>query len=141
MAGLSAQDRTDTFMLMAKKAGKGMGIHVDQSGGKCVITFNGEATRQQAHELRTSFIKMLIDFDEVTVDLRGADRVDLPLLQLLCSAHRSAARLSKRLVFAGARPEFLEQTASSAGYLRQTGCRFDRDKTCLWTAQYKRSAQ
>jgi len=118
-----------------------MGIHVDQSEKKCVITCEGEVTQQQVHELRASFIKMLINVDEVVFDLQSVGRADLPLLQLLCSAHRSAARLSKRFVFAGARPDFLEKTAGSAGYLRHIGCSLDKDSTCLWTGQYNRSAR
>jgi anti-anti-sigma regulatory factor len=118
-----------------------MGIHIDQSDSKCVITCDGEVTQQQVHELRTSFIKMLINVDEVAFDLRNATHADLPLLQLLCSAHRSAARLQKRFVFAGPLPVILEKAAEEAGYLRQTGCSLDKDSTCLWTAKYNRRAQ
>ena len=116
-----------------------MGIRVDQSEKKCVIICEDEVTQQQVHELRASFIKMLINVDEVAFDLQSVGRADLPLLQLLCSAHRSAARLNKRFLFAGARPDLLEKTAESAGYLRHLGCSLDKDSTCLWTEQYKRS--
>ena len=118
-----------------------MGIQIDQSDNKCVITCDGEVTRQQVHELRASFIKMLITVDEVAFDLRNATHADLPLLQLLCSAHRSATRLQKRFVFAGPLPVILEKAAEEAGYLRQTGCSLDKDSTCLWTAKYNRRAQ
>jgi hypothetical protein len=84
---------------------------------------------------------MLINVDEVAFDLQNVVRADLPLLQLLCSAHRSASRLNKRFAFAGAWPDILEKTASSAGFLRQTGCSLDKDRTCLWTSPYNRSAQ
>jgi ABC-type transporter Mla MlaB component len=115
-----------------------MGIRIDQTDKKCVITCEGDLTHQQMQELRTSFIKMLINVDEVAVDLQNIVRADLPLLQLLCSAHRSATRLNKRFTFAGAWPDILEKTAGSAGYLRQTGCSHDTDRTCLWTSQDNR---
>jgi anti-anti-sigma regulatory factor len=118
-----------------------MGIRVDQSEKKCVITCEGDITQPQVHELRTSFIKALINVDEVVLDLQGVANADLPLIQLLCSAHRSAARLNKRFTFAGARPDILDTTAGSAGYLRQIGCSLDKDSSCLWTDQYKRSAR
>jgi anti-anti-sigma regulatory factor len=127
-------------LLVADKAGIIMSIRIDQSEKKCVITCEGEITQQQVQELRASFIKMLINVDEVAFDLQGSGHVGLALLQLLCSAHRSAARLNKRFVFAGARPDLLEKTAGTAGYLRQSGCSLDQDKTCLWTAQPNRSA-
>jgi hypothetical protein len=118
-----------------------MGIRIDRSDKKCVITCDGEVTQQQVHELRGAFIKMLIDVDEVAFDLQGTGHAGLPLLQLICSAHRSAARLNKRFFFAGTLPDLLEKSAGAAGYLRQSGCSLDQDKTCLWTAQYNRSAQ
>jgi anti-anti-sigma regulatory factor len=115
-----------------------MGIRIDQTDKKCVITCEGDVTHQQLHELRTSFIKMLINVDEVAVDLQNINRADLPLLQLLCSAHRSATRLDKRFSFAGVWPPILEQTAGSAGFLHQNGCSLDKDRTCLWTSQDNR---
>jgi len=118
-----------------------MGIRIDQSDRKCVITCDGDVTQQQVHELRTSFITMLLNVDEVALELQRVTHADLPLIQLLCSAHRSATRLNKRFAFAGARPDILEKIAGSAGYLRQAGCSLDKDSTCLWTAQYNRRAQ
>lgn len=115
-----------------------MGIRIDQSDRECVITCQGDVTQQQMHELRTSLIAMLLKFDEVAFALESVARVELPLIQLLCSAHRSATRLNKRFTFAGALPDILEKTAGSAGYLRQAGCSLDKDSTCLWTVQSER---
>ena len=115
-----------------------MSIRVDQTDKKCVIICDGDVTQQQMHELRTSIIKMLINVDEVAVDLQNVARAGLPLLQLLCSAHRSATRLNKRFTFAGAWPDILERTAGSAGFLHQTGCSLDKDRTCLWASQDNR---
>jgi hypothetical protein len=121
-----------------------MGISIDRSEGKGLITCDGEVTLQQVHELRKAFIKILIDVDEAVFELQNgnaAGGADLPLIQLLCSAHRSATRLNKRFTFAGARPDFVEKTAESAGFLRQAGCSLDKDNTCLWSAQYSRRAR
>ena len=118
-----------------------MGIRIERSDRACVITCEGDVTQQQVHELRTSFITMLLKVDEVAFELRSVARVNLPLIQLLCSAHRSATRLNKRFTFAGVRSELLEKTAGSAGYLRQAGCSLDKDSTCLWAAQDNRSVR
>jgi len=115
-----------------------MGIRIDRSEGSCIITCDGDVSRQELHELRSSFIKTLINDDEVAVDLQQVAKADLPLIQLLCSAHRSAARLNKRFRFTGTRPDILERAAGSAGYLRQAGCNLDKDSTCLWTDHYCR---
>ena len=117
-----------------------MDIRIDQSGRKCVITCGGDLTAHQLHDVRTALIKALIDFDEVALDLQSITNTNLACLQLLCSAHRSAGRLDKQLTFTGPRPEILNTIAASAGYLRQVGCRLDKDRTCLWTEQYARRA-
>jgi anti-anti-sigma regulatory factor len=117
-----------------------MGIRIDQSERKCVITCDGELTDNQLHDVRTALIKGLINSEEVALDLQNITNTDLACLQLLCSAHRSAGRLDKHFTFAGPRPDMLNRVAASAGYLRQVGCRLDKDRTCLWTEQYDRRA-
>jgi anti-anti-sigma regulatory factor len=116
-----------------------MGIRIDKTDRKCIITCDGDITvQQQLHELRMSFIKTLIDVDEVAIDIQNVTHADLPLIQLLCSAHRSATRLNKRFTFTGPRPDILNRFAASAGYLRHVGCGLDTSRTCLWTTQYDR---
>ncbi len=117
-----------------------MSIRIDQSGRKCVITCDGDLTGHQLPDVRTALIKALIDSDEVALDLQNITNADLVCLQLLCSAHRSAGRLDKRFTFARPRLDMLNRVAASAGYLRQVGCRLDKDRTCLWTEQYDRRA-
>ena len=117
-----------------------MGIRIEQSGGKGVITCDGELTAHELHDVRIALIKALIDFEEVALDLENVKNTDLACLQLLCSAHRSAGRLDKHLTFTGPRPDIVNRVAESAGYLRRSGCRLDKDHTCLWTDLYGRRA-
>ncbi len=99
---------------------------------KWLLVFEGEKTILQADELRKILIKALIDANHVEMDFEKATAVDLSCLQLLCSAHRSAVRLNKRLMFAGGRPEVLKQAMEAAGYSRVIGCQLDCEKSCLW---------
>ena len=103
-----------------------------QSGKQGNLTLDGNLTVNQAEELRMLLIKALIDAEHVQVDFGPVSEVDLSCLQLLCSAHRSAGRMKRRLSLSGRWPEPFEKTVKEAGYTRLTGCRFDVDHNCLW---------
>lgn len=111
-----------------------MGATLNRSGDKAVITLDGDATLPQAEELRSALIKALIDSDDVAIVLENVREVDLSCLQLLCSAHRSAARLKKRVALSGDLPAVFRDTVAAAGFDRLKGCKLDTEKSCLWTA-------
>jgi anti-anti-sigma regulatory factor len=103
-----------------------------RTGNKGVITLDGDVTLQQAEELRRVLIKALVDADEVSLDMEKVQQADLSCLQLLCSAHRSAARFTKKFAFSGCPPKALKDAVETAGFSRVTGCKLDCDKSCLW---------
>ena len=103
-----------------------------RTGNKGVVTLDGDVTLQQAEELRCVLIKALVDADEVSLEMEKVQKVDLSCLQLLCSAHRSATRFEKKLVFSGCPPQALKDAVEVSGFSRVTGCRLDCDKSCLW---------
>ncbi len=103
------------------------------TGSEGTVTLEGNLTVDRAEEMRMLFIKALIDADRVTVRIGKVTDVDLSCLQLLCSAHRSAARMNRHLVFDGDWPDPFRQAVLDAGYSRLTGCRLDKDNSCLWT--------
>ncbi len=96
------------------------------------MTLDGDLTLSQAGELRTLLIKALINADRVVLEFGSVTDIDLSALQLLCSAHRSAVRLNKQLIFSGEWPGLFKQAVSDAGYARFAGCHLDRENSCLW---------
>lgn len=109
-----------------------MGAIFTRTGNKGVITIDGDATLQEAEDLRRVLIKALVDADEVSLNMEKVQKVDLSCLQLLCSAHRSATRFTKKLAFSGRLPQALKNAVEVSGFSRVTGCRLDCDKSCLW---------
>lgn len=103
-----------------------------RSKNKGVITLEGELTLPHAAEMRKTFLKALLDSDDVSIAFGNVQDADLSCLQLLCCAHRSAVRLKKRVRFAGALPRIFEDLAKAAGFSRQQGCRRMCEKSCLW---------
>jgi anti-anti-sigma regulatory factor len=105
------------------------------SGKQGSITLDGKLTVGRAEEMRMLLIKALIDSDDVRVGFGAVEDVDLSCLQLLCSAHRSAARMKKHFSLSGHRPELFTRTVKEAGFTRLVGCRLDADHSCLWVAR------
>ena len=104
------------------------------SVGNETIILEGDLTLPRAEELKGLFVKALATADSVHIRFGAVHDVDLSLLQLFCSAHRSAESAKKQLTIEGAAPKTLTEAANAAGYSRLTGCKLDSDKTCLWVA-------
>ena len=111
-----------------------MGVTLKRSGDTRIVLLEGDLTLPQAPEIRTAFMKALVEADDVLICFGNVRELDLSCLQLLCSAHRSAARLKKRVRFEGDVPKKLYDAADIAGYSHLKGCKFDAGKSCLWIA-------
>ncbi len=109
-----------------------MALTYHEANNQGTLKLDGNLTLAQAEELRMLLIKAVINVDQVTLEFGNVHEVDLSCLQLLCSAHRSAVRMNKRVAFAGRRPEAFNKVVRDAGYARSTGCHLDCFGSCLW---------
>jgi hypothetical protein len=67
----------------------------------------------------------------------AADAIgDMALLQLLCSAHRTALRAGKRLELGNEPPGQFRMVMDLAGLSRHIGCAQDDTDSCLWKRIY-----
>ncbi len=111
-----------------------MGSQMQISGNTCTITLEGDVTLPHSEELKKVLIKALLDTDDISVHTENLRETDLSCLQLLCSAHRSAVRLKKRIAFAGTAGKAFKDAVDESGFARVRGCKLDCEKNCLWTA-------
>jgi anti-anti-sigma regulatory factor len=102
-------------------------------GGELVL--EGRLTIENAERIRGRLIDALDKSDHVVVDLGVDIEVDLSFLQLLCSAHYTAAAANKTFRLKKAPSGIFRRVIREAGYLRKTGCSRDRKKTCLWAME------
>jgi len=107
-------------------------MHVEEADGRRILRVCGELCLANLGMLRDGLKEQLQTEQTVCVDAAAITAVDLPGLQLLCSAHRTYRRAGAQLELQ-ARPEVLRQAAACAGYDAGTSiCPF-RDHTCLWS--------
>ncbi|MFH0724820.1 MAG: STAS domain-containing protein [Pseudomonadota bacterium] len=96
-----------------------------------VLTLRGELTIARAEELKAALSESLQGAASVRIQLADVGAVDLSCLQLLCSAHRTAAVLGKSLTLEGEVPPMIRETMKYAGFTRQKGCAFSPHTNCL----------
>jgi len=97
-----------------------------------VVALRGDLTIAHAADLKQLLHESLDRSQRIAVRLEDVTAVDLSCLQLLCSAHRTASTLDKRLTLEGARPSLFRQAMQQAGFMRQKGCSLNHNTTCLW---------
>ncbi|MCP3175670.1 STAS domain-containing protein [Desulfuromonas sp. KJ2020] len=105
---------------------------IEESGGISLVRLKGALTIQEVAELKTLLQQALSQSDQVVVDCSQAQKMDFPWLQLLCSAHRTAARAGKSLTLASL-PASLEGLKTEAGFDRHCSCPLSNaPDNCLW---------
>lgn len=72
-------------------------------------------------ELRDRLITALAENDSVVVDAGKAQSVDISVLQLLASAHRSANAAGKQISLSAGKSGVLQQALQRAGFLSAAG--------------------
>jgi ABC-type transporter Mla MlaB component len=112
----------------------------EKSGKAGVLKFEGEVTVQQAEEIKDKLMQALGRVENIYVDISKVSEADLSLLQLMCSAHRTAVTMHKGFHISGPVPEYLRQLAEMAGFRRDRSCRLDSTKTCIWVGMFRPTA-
>lgn len=109
-----------------------MGATLKKSGDRKIVVLDGDLTLPHAEALKNAFQNALREADDVAIAFENIREVDLSLLQLFCSLHRSAAQQKKHVKLEGNAPEALKDAVEAAGFSRHAGCKLDLDKSCLW---------
>jgi ABC-type transporter Mla MlaB component len=102
-----------------------------KEGAKTVVA-SGPMTVATANKMKAVLVEALGSADAVTVSLENIAGVDVAFLQLLCSAHRTAAEGGKTLTVTGTDREPVASLLRQAGFLRHIGCHESTRRSCLW---------
>ncbi len=105
---------------------------VHQSGKENFLKLQGALTIYQAEELKGRFVETVGKTDKVIIDVGDVTEIDLPCLQLFCSAHRTSLGLGKSFRIAGNRSPVLREFLHNAGYDHHAGCASQANNQCPW---------
>lgn len=81
------------------------------------LTLTGDLTISRAADILSLLRESLQAGDEVRIILQEVSRVDLSCLQLLCSAHRTAAAAGKVLTLETPVPNVFRKLMRQAGFI------------------------
>ena len=96
------------------------------------LVVEGALTVSRVADVRDELLNALQTVEKVSLDLRAVNEIDLSVLQLICSAHKTAVKMEKMFELIDSSTGVAKNTAGLNGFLRQQGCSVDKDKTCLW---------
>lgn len=99
-----------------------------------LLELEGAATIEAAAQLHQVLLDGLQNHDQVQVDCSHTSSIDIYVLQLLCSAHRSSVAWKKQLTFHGQPAEPVIQAIKNSGFMRDLGCALcPEDVACMWS--------
>ena len=103
---------------------------IEESGNNKTLIVNGELPISNAAAMQGGLIRSLESPEDLIIDLEEVSDVDLSFLQLLCSVHKTSRELNKHITMSGKCPQVFRDAVRKAGYLQQSGCRFNCDNIC-----------
>ena len=107
----------------------------DKDRGK--LTLEGDLTIGRIRNIHDDLRHSLEKVQHLDIDISGGEETDLSFLQLLCSAHRTAAQTNKTLALTGDIPDVFRQAVEDNGYGGSGSCGGETGKTCLWMSEKK----
>ncbi|MDA8104380.1 MAG: STAS domain-containing protein [Nitrospiraceae bacterium] len=107
------------------------------ASGPGELTLTGSLTVANAAAILKIIRETLAREDRLVIRVGEDAEVDVSFLQILCSAHRTAAELNKCLQLDTGETGKFYSAARAAGYVRTKGCSRDRDGSCLWAREGK----
>ena len=100
--------------------------------GKAYLKPGGELSVAQAADFKDALVNSLARAAEIEINLESVNTIDLACLQLMCAAHRSAAKEGKSLFIKDSTlPVFIE-AKELAGFNYSKPCRHVTTGDCLW---------
>ena len=112
-----------------------MEIRVEMKGDAQRFVLEGDLTIEHAGEVRAAFVGIPADTHEIRVSLDKVTGVDVSVLQLFCSIHRTCEAGNRLFSFEGKPSEKFLAVARRAGYVPPACCFAKETTICLWKGE------
>ena len=96
------------------------------------LALDGEITLLRADQLKMLLADALEKFEYVRIDTEAVTDIDLACLQLICSAHRSAAGRGRHLTLTSPQSEVFKAKVLQTGMMYCHNCDHAIETDCLW---------
>lgn len=109
----------------------------EHEGGSTTILSGPRLTIENAADFAARIREAMATAKVVTVEFEANLEVDVTVLQILCSACKTAAVESKTLTYQGSGTQDLRQLITAAGGERSGPCRHNNGNQCIWFGGYE----
>lgn len=109
-----------------------MELIIDKKTKSGRLIFKGELTVNHVAEVHSELLKALKKTSSIRLDLQSVTEIDVSVLQIFCSAHKTATKMKKGIELIDSPMEVAKNSAGLNGFLRQHGCSTDQSQTCFW---------
>ena len=100
--------------------------------GGVTVVIKGAFTIPLAAEAHSALVAAIAKGEQVLLDLEQVDVIDLTALQLICAAHKSAAKAGKLFQLSGHHTESLVAAAAKSGFSHRIRCMKEIEH-CFWS--------
>lgn len=114
-----------------------MTVETKRSDERTVITLSGELNVRSAAQLRVALDESISSSGSVEIEFADVKTADLSLLQLLCSAERTARTSGKKLVIGGEIPDIVIGLFKRTGYFNHGSY---SNHECIWNIENSKEA-
>ena len=110
-----------------------MDLIIDEKTKNGKLIFQGELTVSHVAQLYEDLVTALNAAEKIELDMQAVTEIDTSVLQLFCSAHKTAVKMQKSIGLIDSSTEVAKNTAGLNGFLRKQECTMDQ--TCLWKSK------
>jgi len=96
------------------------------------VAVGGELTIERSGEFRQTLTDALAGAQHVVLDVGQLHDIDIPALQLICSACKTAVASNKMFTFAGPPPDCLMELINGIGVSQNGPCSQNGNASCIW---------
>ena len=96
-----------------------------------IVTLAGDISIASADDLISRLKTAVESAQWVKIAVADVTDIDLASLQILCSAHRTAAQMQKSLSLQPPVPDVLIKALERSGFKRRTGCSHTPRTSCI----------
>ena len=100
--------------------------------GREVLIISGALTVKHVKALKAALLEAIRNAPAVEVNVETIGDLDVSFVQLVCSAHRMAADLNKKMTITGLEQERFSGMLRRFGFFPPVGCHENTGKSCLW---------
>lgn len=103
-----------------------------QAGSTSVLDLQGTADVEQAEEVRTAMLQALTQSGRLEIRFAQGAQIGLPIMQLVCAAHRMARRMGRTVELSGPSCQRIGDAVALAGFCGNPAGDAAAMTDCVW---------